>query len=101
MPSPRLRRSLPRKSAARRDASGDARDRMAARGSERIADAIEELILELPARVRGSRARLSEQALGIVRALVDDLNLVTRDELEEVATNAAKSATSNPTHARS
>ena len=41
---------------------------MAARGSERIVDAIEELILELPARVRGSRTKLSEQALGAVHA---------------------------------
>jgi hypothetical protein len=32
---------------------------MVARGSERIVDAIEELILELPARVRGSRTKLS------------------------------------------
>jgi polyhydroxyalkanoate synthesis regulator phasin len=63
---------------------------MAARGSERIVDAIEELILELPARVRGSRARLSEQALGAVRALVDDLNLVTRDELDEVELRVAQ-----------
>ena len=63
---------------------------MAARGSERIADAIEELILELPARVRGSRARLSEQALGVLRALADDLNLVTRDELDEVELRVAQ-----------
>jgi polyhydroxyalkanoate synthesis regulator phasin len=63
---------------------------MAARGSERIVDAIEELILELPARVRGSRARLSEQALAAVRALVDDLNLVTRDELDEVELRVAQ-----------
>jgi len=63
---------------------------MAARGSERIVDAIEELILELPARVRGGRARLSEQALGVVRALVDDLNLVTRDELDEVELRVAQ-----------
>jgi len=63
---------------------------MAARGSERIVDAIEELILELPARVRGSRARLSEQALAAVRALVEDLNLVTRDELDEVELRVAQ-----------
>jgi polyhydroxyalkanoate synthesis regulator phasin len=63
---------------------------MAARGSERIVDAIEELILELPARVRGSRARLSEQALAAVRALVDDLNLVTRDELDELELRVAQ-----------
>ena len=63
---------------------------MAARGSERIVDAIEELILELPARVRGSRAKLSEQALGAVRALVDDLNLVSRDELDELELRVAQ-----------
>ena len=51
---------------------------MVARGSERIVDAIEELILELPARVRGSRTKLSEQALGAVNALVDDLKLASR-----------------------
>ena len=36
---------------------------MAARGSERIADVLEELLVELPARLRGGRTRLSEQAL--------------------------------------
>ena len=63
---------------------------MAARGSERIADAIEELILELPARVRGSRAKLSEQALGALQALVDDLNLVSRDDLDELELRVAQ-----------
>jgi polyhydroxyalkanoate synthesis regulator phasin len=63
---------------------------MAARGSERIVDAIEELILELPARVRGSGAKLSEQAVGAVRSLVDDLNLVTRDDLDELELRVAQ-----------
>jgi polyhydroxyalkanoate synthesis regulator phasin len=63
---------------------------MAARGSERIVDAIEELILELPARVRGSRTKLSEQALVAVRALVDDLNLASRDELDELELRVAQ-----------
>jgi polyhydroxyalkanoate synthesis regulator phasin len=63
---------------------------MAARGSERIVDAIEELVLELPARVRGSRAKLSEQALGAVQALVDDLKLVTRDDLDELELRVAQ-----------
>ena len=63
---------------------------MAARGSERIVDAIEELILELPARMRGSRTRLSEQALGAVRALVDDLNLASRDDLDELELRVAQ-----------
>jgi polyhydroxyalkanoate synthesis regulator phasin len=63
---------------------------MAAHGSERIVDALEELILELPARVRGSRTKLSEQALGAVRALVDDLNLVSRDDLDELELRVAQ-----------
>jgi BMFP domain-containing protein YqiC len=63
---------------------------MAARGSDRIVDAIEELIVELPGRVRGSRARFSEQALGALRALVDDLNLVTRDELDALELRVAQ-----------
>jgi polyhydroxyalkanoate synthesis regulator phasin len=63
---------------------------MAARGSERIVDAIEELILELPARVRGSRSKLSEQALGAVRTLVDDLNLVSRDDFDELELRVAQ-----------
>jgi BMFP domain-containing protein YqiC len=63
---------------------------MAARGSERIADVLEELLVELPGRLRGGRARLSEQALGAVRALVDELNLVTRDELDELELRVAQ-----------
>jgi BMFP domain-containing protein YqiC len=63
---------------------------MAARGSERIADVLEELLLELPARLRGGRAKLSEQALGVVRALVDELNLVTRDDFDELELRVAQ-----------
>jgi hypothetical protein len=63
---------------------------MAARGSERIADVLEELLLELPARVRGGRAKLSEQALGAVRTLIDELNLVTRDDFEELELRVAQ-----------
>ena len=63
---------------------------MAARGSDRIVDVLEELLVELPARVRGSRARLSEQALGAVRSLVDELNLVTRDDLDELELRVAQ-----------
>ena len=64
---------------------------MAARGSgERIVDAIEELILELPARVRGGRTKLSEQALGAVHALVDDLQLASREDLDELELRVAQ-----------
>ena len=63
---------------------------MAARGSERILDAVEELLLELPARVRGSRARLSETAVNALRSLVEELNLVTRDDLDELELRVAQ-----------
>jgi len=63
---------------------------MAARGSERIADVLEELLLELPARLRGGRTKLSEQALGAVRVLVDELNLVTRDDFDELELRVAQ-----------
>jgi polyhydroxyalkanoate synthesis regulator phasin len=63
---------------------------MAARGSDRLVEAFEELIVELPARLRGGRARLSEQAVGAVRALVDELNLVTRDDLDELELRVAQ-----------
>ena len=63
---------------------------MAARGSERIADVLEELLVELPGRLRGSRARLSEQALGALRLLVSELDLVTRDEFDELELRVAQ-----------
>ena len=63
---------------------------MAARGSDRIVDAVEELLVELPARLRGTRSRFSEQALGALRALVEELNLVTRDDLAELELRVAQ-----------
>ena len=63
---------------------------MAARGSERVAELLEELLVELPGRLRGSRARISDQGLGLLRALVDELNLVTRDDLDELELRVAQ-----------
>jgi BMFP domain-containing protein YqiC len=63
---------------------------MAARGSERLTEILEELVVELPARLRGSRARLSESAVGAVRALIDELDLVTRDEFDELELRVAQ-----------
>jgi polyhydroxyalkanoate synthesis regulator phasin len=63
---------------------------MAARGSERIAEILEELVVELPGRLRGSRARLSDQALSALRSLIDELNLVTKDDLDEVELRVAQ-----------
>jgi polyhydroxyalkanoate synthesis regulator phasin len=44
----------------------------------------------VPARLRGGRTRLSEQAVGVVRALVDELNLATRDEVDELELRGAQ-----------
>ena len=64
---------------------------MAARGSGRLLlDAVEELVAELPSRVRGSKEKLSEQVLSALRAVADELDLVTRDDLEEVELRVAQ-----------
>jgi polyhydroxyalkanoate synthesis regulator phasin len=63
---------------------------MAARGSERVADVLEELLVELSGRMRGSRARITEQGQGLLRALADELNLVTRDDLDELELRVAQ-----------
>ena len=58
--------------------------------SSRLADALEELLGELPARVRGNRTRLGEQTVSLLRALADELNLVTRDDLDELELRVAQ-----------
>ncbi len=64
---------------------------MAERGSGRLLlDAIEELFAELPSRVRGGKEKLSEQALAALRAITEDLDLVTREDLEELELRVAQ-----------
>ena len=64
---------------------------MAAPGSRNLLlDTLEELVAELPARVRGSRERFSEGALAALRSLVNELDLVTRDELDELELRVAQ-----------
>jgi BMFP domain-containing protein YqiC len=63
---------------------------MAARGSERLAEILEELVVELPSRLRGSRARLSESAVSALRALVEELDLVTREDFDELELRVAQ-----------
>jgi len=64
---------------------------MAARGSGRLLlDTFEELLAELPARVRGSRERFSEGALSALRGITDELDLVARDELDELELRVAQ-----------
>jgi polyhydroxyalkanoate synthesis regulator phasin len=64
---------------------------MAERGSGwLLLDTLEELVLELPSRVRGSRTRFSEGALAVLRGVADELNLVTRDDLDELELRVAQ-----------
>ncbi len=64
---------------------------MAARGSTNLLlDTVEELLAELPSRLRGSRERFSESALSVLRGIADELNLVTRDELDDLELRVAQ-----------
>jgi len=64
---------------------------MAERGSTRLfLDAVEELFAALPSRARDSKEKLSEQAVGALRSLVDELGLVNRDDLEELELRVAQ-----------
>jgi len=58
--------------------------------SGRFTELLEELLGELPARVRGSRTRVGEQTLSVLRSLVEELNLVTRDDLDELELRVAQ-----------
>jgi polyhydroxyalkanoate synthesis regulator phasin len=64
---------------------------MAERGSTRLfLDAVEELFAELPSRARGSKEKLSEQAMGLLRTLTEELDLVRREDLEELELRVAQ-----------
>jgi len=64
---------------------------MAERGNKRLfVDAVEELLAELPSRARGGKEKLSEQAIGALRSLVEELDLVRRDDLDELELRVAQ-----------
>jgi polyhydroxyalkanoate synthesis regulator phasin len=56
----------------------------------RLLDALEELLGELPARVRGGRGRVGEQTLALLRGVAEDLHLVTREDLDELELRVAQ-----------
>jgi BMFP domain-containing protein YqiC len=56
----------------------------------RILDAVEELLTELPGRIRGSRGRFSAQAHSVFRAVAEELDLITRDDYEELELRVAQ-----------
>ncbi len=63
---------------------------MSDRSEDRLVDAVSDLLGELPARVRGGRMRLAEQATAVLRTLVEDLDIVTRDDLDELELRVAQ-----------
>jgi BMFP domain-containing protein YqiC len=56
----------------------------------RILDAVEELLAELPGRIRGSRGRLSAQVHSALRTIAEELDLITRDDYEELELRVAQ-----------
>ena len=58
--------------------------------ADEIVRAVEELFAELPARMRGSRERVSEQTLAVLRTLANELGLVTRDDFDELELRIAQ-----------
>jgi polyhydroxyalkanoate synthesis regulator phasin len=63
---------------------------MAARGSSRATEVLGDLLAELPERVRGGQAKLSEQAVGVLKAFAAELDLVFRDEVDELELRVAQ-----------
>jgi polyhydroxyalkanoate synthesis regulator phasin len=63
---------------------------MAARGNGGLSEVLAELVAELPERMRDGQARLSEQAVAILRSLAGELNLVFRDEVDELELRVAQ-----------
>jgi BMFP domain-containing protein YqiC len=63
---------------------------VASRGSNEILRALEELVAEFPARVRGSRERVSEQTVSTLRTLVRELGAINREEFEELELRVAQ-----------
>jgi polyhydroxyalkanoate synthesis regulator phasin len=64
---------------------------MAERGSTRLfLDAVEELVAQLPSRARGGKEKLSEQAVGALRSLASELDLVSRDDVDELELRVAQ-----------
>jgi BMFP domain-containing protein YqiC len=63
---------------------------VAASTSGEVMRAIEELLAELPSRVRGSRERVGEQTVHTLRSLVRELGMVSRDEFDELELRVAE-----------
>ena len=49
-----------------------------------------ELLAELPERVRGGQAKVSEQAVSVLKTFAAELDLVFRDEVDELELRVAQ-----------
>ena len=49
-----------------------------------------DLLAELPERVRGGQAKVSEQAVSVLKAFAAELDLVFRDEVDELELRVAQ-----------
>jgi polyhydroxyalkanoate synthesis regulator phasin len=58
--------------------------------ADEVFRALEDLVAELPARVRGSRDKVGEQAYAFLNGLARELGLVTRDEFDELELRVAQ-----------
>jgi polyhydroxyalkanoate synthesis regulator phasin len=58
--------------------------------ADEILRALEELVAELPARVRGSRDKVGEQTMGFLNGIARELGLVTRDDFDELELRVAQ-----------
>jgi polyhydroxyalkanoate synthesis regulator phasin len=63
---------------------------MAARGSGRATEVLGDLLAELPERVRGGQAKVSEQAIAMLKGFASELDLVFRDEVDELELRVAQ-----------
>jgi polyhydroxyalkanoate synthesis regulator phasin len=63
---------------------------MAAPASGDAFRALEELLAELPARMRGSREKATEETVGVLRNFVRELGLATREEVDELELRVAQ-----------
>jgi polyhydroxyalkanoate synthesis regulator phasin len=63
---------------------------MAARGSGRATEVLGDLLAELPERMRGGQAKVSEQAIAMLKTFASELDLVFRDEVDELELRVAQ-----------
>ena len=63
---------------------------MAAPGSGRATEVLGDFLAELPERVRGGQAKVSEQAVSMLKTFAAELDLVFRDEVDELELRVAQ-----------